>query len=223
MIDGNATLSDLPKARFVDEPSIMRLLSLLPIDNIGAFGIQFTSPANGTGVSSITRDFAVVACKNLGLKVLLVSLGGVQGSVRETVENRYHLDNYEISAASPFTAEAGFPLVMVEVSTVRLSIAMLQGQERCEVFLPKWIDFLEESKNNFDLILIDSLPLNRSFAAVTLCSKVDANIIVVAAEDTSIVSTKNLMNRLEEKHGHVLGCILNKRHFHIPGFIYKKV
>ena len=223
MTDPNTMLTGIPKARFVDEASIMRLLSLLPINSESAFRIQFTSPVQDTGTSSITRDFAIVACTNLDFKVLLVSLEGVVDTVEETVRLRYGIDCTEIER--PFFADTKdvFPLKMVENQKIKLSVAMLQKNERCEAFLSNWVNFIEKNKKEFDLILVDSMPLNRSYVAVTLSSKVDANIIVVAAEETSIAETKNLMNRLEEKDGHILGIVLNKRHFYIPDFIYKKI
>lgn len=88
-----------------------------------------------------------------------------------------------------------------------------------EVF-PKAMDAL---KDQFDLILVDGPSIMTSLATLTNTSLFDGVFIVVEAEKTRQQVVSTAINHLKAADPVILGTIMNKRRYHIPGFIYKKI
>lgn len=206
--------------RFMQEKEATRLLYMLPAETEGrAFAIQFLAAQDGEGTSSITRDFAVVASQVLGLKVLLLSIDGLAGSIGQTMQDRYGLAPGE--RLEDVTATCGGRLGLCQTRSARLVFAApLEG---AQMHLKDWVDFLAGQRAQWDLILIDAPALSRSYMGGVLSPYVDTNIIVIAAESTERSEVRSLMDRIEEMRGGLLGAVLNKRHFYIPGFLYKRL
>lgn len=88
-----------------------------------------------------------------------------------------------------------------------------------EVF-PKAMDAL---KDQFDLILVDGPSIMTSLATLTNIGLFDGVFIVVEAEKTRQQVVSTAIEHLKAADPVILGTIMNKRHHHIPGFIYKKI
>jgi Mrp family chromosome partitioning ATPase len=56
-----------------------------------------------------------------------------------------------------------------------------------------------------------------------IANQMDATILVVNAESTRAPVARNLRDRLTEVGGPVIGCVLNRRRYHIPGFLYRRL
>ena len=56
-----------------------------------------------------------------------------------------------------------------------------------------------------------------------LCTKVDGVVLVIEAGKTREQVAVRAKKELEEAGGKVLGVVLNKRKYHIPEWIYKRL
>jgi Mrp family chromosome partitioning ATPase len=85
-------------------------------------------------------------------------------------------------------------------------------------FFDSWID---QMKGQGDWVLFDSPPPNMYSDSIALAGKVDGVVLVVQAEKTRVKVIQNTRDLLENGGGNILGVVLNKRHFHIPDWLYK--
>ena len=69
--------------------------------------------------------------------------------------------------------------------------------------------FLEEMKNHFDYIVMDTPPLGAVTDAQVLSTKVDATILVVRAGDTKRDVIMNSVNLIKKVNGNLIGTVLN--------------
>lgn len=82
---------------------------------------------------------------------------------------------------------------------------------------------LEKLKAQGDWVLFDSPPLNSYNDAIPLAGKVDGIVLVAQAEKTRWEVVQDSKARLEKSGGRILGVVLNKRRFHIPRWVYRRL
>jgi capsular exopolysaccharide synthesis family protein len=84
-------------------------------------------------------------------------------------------------------------------------------------------DLNEHLKRQWDWILFDCPPVNAYSDSIAIACKTDGIIIVVQAGKTRWEAVQGTRERLENCGGRVLGVVLNKRRFHIPDWIYRRL
>jgi protein-tyrosine kinase len=84
-------------------------------------------------------------------------------------------------------------------------------------------DLNEHLKRQWDWILFDCPPVNAYSDSIAVACKTDGIVIVVQAEKTRWEVVQGTRERLENCGGRVLGVVLNKRRFHVPDWIYKRL
>jgi Mrp family chromosome partitioning ATPase len=82
---------------------------------------------------------------------------------------------------------------------------------------------LQELRKEFDYILIDSPALNLYADALTLGRIADGVVVVLQADSTRRESALKGLQTLRDAHIEVLGAVLNRRTFPIPGFVYRRL
>lgn len=70
-------------------------------------------------------------------------------------------------------------------------------------------EFVEQSRNNFDLILFDSPPIIAVTDAAILSTKLDGIILVVKAHQTQKTAVERAKNLLDNVNANIVGCLLN--------------
>ena len=75
----------------------------------------------------------------------------------------------------------------------------------------------------FDYILLDCPALSVSDEAAMLASKIDGVIIVVEADRTRREQIQNSRQAIETADGNLLGLVLNKRQYTVPGWLYNRL
>lgn len=205
----------------IAEKEVKRLLYMLPLQKNHATTIQFIATQAGIGTTSIVRDFAVVAGCDMGVNTLIVSIDDSLAGIDEYLVHRYSLPRTRLMVADHSAPGAMPGANWLQVRTVRnstLTVAMPAiGAQKHPA---DWIEQLNQWRPHFDLILIEAPPLRKSYLGVALSSYIDATIIVLGAEETKKSEAKDLMYRIKEAKGNVLGAILNKRRSHIPNILY---
>lgn len=80
-----------------------------------------------------------------------------------------------------------------------------------DIFLQEKINtILKELKKEYDIILIDSLPINKNIAPIHLANIADAIVIVAEAEKTKIENLEKAKTTIEKVGGKITGVIINK-------------
>lgn len=80
---------------------------------------------------------------------------------------------------------------------------------------------IEQMKAGADWILFDAPPVNTYTDSIALARKVDGSVMVVQAEKTRWEVVRYNIERLGNGTGNILGVILNKRRYYIPGWLYR--
>ena len=69
--------------------------------------------------------------------------------------------------------------------------------------------FLEEMKNHFDYIIMDTPPIGAVTDSQILSTKVDGTILVVKAGKTKKNAVMNAVNAINKVNGNIIGTVLN--------------
>lgn len=82
---------------------------------------------------------------------------------------------------------------------------------------------LDELKGRYKYLIIESPSVNRFPDALLLTSLTDATVLVVDSSQTSRESAGLSIRKLESSGGRVIGIVLNKKEFHLPNWLYKRL
>jgi Mrp family chromosome partitioning ATPase len=78
-------------------------------------------------------------------------------------------------------------------------------------------------RTRFDLVLIDSPPLETSSDGLAMVRKADGVVLVIEAEKTRWPVVQNLRDSVIQHGGNILGVVFNKRRYYVPGWVYKRL
>lgn len=82
---------------------------------------------------------------------------------------------------------------------------------------------LDSAKKNYRFIVIDLPAVNKASWAVRLASLCDGVALVVEAERSRREVVQRVKEQLVESKANVLGVVINKRRFRIPGWLYHRL
>jgi hypothetical protein len=189
---------DAPGPSFLDPGEGTALVTMLRRDRSTGAIVQLIAAGAGEGTSSLARDLALLAALRSGF-------GAAIAATRS------------LAAAPP-------EMVVHQLVISRLPRDVAVSEMRRPVSGPfAWADLFTALRKDFDLVLIDSPPLERSYDGVVLAADVDTSLLVVEAERTRAASVRNLRDRIQDMGGHVAGAVLNKRRRHVPDFLFRRL
>ena len=152
---------------------------------------QFVGSHKGEGTSSMVRDIALIA-GGLGSRVALLDLafpGQTQAlALRSLVDCRpWH-------PGGTGTLPGGAEFQMLQCSQSGLCVSEMQArwvptQARCA-------DLFGALSRHFELVLVDTPPLEFAADAVLFAPHVTTSVLVMAAESTRVKVTEDLRNRI---------------------------
>jgi hypothetical protein len=204
----------LPRFLGIEEGT--RLVHMLRQDRATGIIVQLIAARTGEGTSSLARDLALLGARMPSLRVLLLDLvppgNGQITALRDTF-------GIAIAVTRPLIAPPAEVLVhqmtfgdLHVTETFRPPTAGLAG----------WVSQFPVLRTSYDLVLIDSPSAERSYDGIILGPDVDTTLLVVEAEKTRSATAQDLREKVTEMGGQIGGVLLNKRRFHIPGFIYRR-
>jgi protein-tyrosine kinase len=183
--------------------------------------VQFIGSQAGEGTSTVIREFAMVSAARLGKTVLLLD-GDPQNPSQHLF---FHLQ-----------PKFGWEEILRNKRTFKKAICRIgdtslyvypnppgSGALPRALFAPEIKEFWDEAKEKYDLILIDSAPVSASPDGIGLARFVDGVVLVVEAEKTRKPVAESLKNQIAQGGGNLLGMVFNKRRYHIPEFVYKRL
>lgn len=216
IIDAEPDLAGLPPPLLLTVSDASQLLYALRRDRTDAVAMQLMSTRTGEGVSTIVRDLSLVAAGSNGMRTLLLA---AEAPGPKAVD--WPRDIYGMPTALRPIANGPDTLEMLRVSSSALVVAApLAG---LTLQPPGWSALIRGLRAQFELVIIDSPPLDRAFTGIVLAPHVDATVLVVAAESTRASAVRTLRDRLAEVGSNTAGVILNKRRFHVPRAAYERL
>ena len=221
VITGNGGSKSKRIAATVEEYRRMKhkILTFDPNNTIKT--ILFCSSDKGEGNSTVLLHFGQILASE-GYQVILVD-----GNLRRPVLHRllraerdYGLGDFQIRGknlnVTELMKETPLDNLWVITSGFHPNPGAIFEEEAFE-------SQLEKLKAQGDWVLFDSPPLNSYNDAIALAGKVDGIVLVAQAEKTRWEVLQECKVRLEKSGGRILGVVLNKRRFHIPRWVYRRL
>jgi Mrp family chromosome partitioning ATPase len=214
-----------PSASPVPDEEMMGLLSAvraaLPQKRSCAVGIISTLPREGT--TTIAQSLAQVAARNPRTKVIMCR---VTHEMSEGVSTPFiYLEPISQSSqdyarssqhALPPNArgDGNYPLAQTNGGSP------MMGQLTAASDLSYIVKSLTGS---FDLVVVDLPSASEGALGPSLAKGLDGVIVVVEAERTRLHAVRATRKSIEMYGGTILGFVLNKRKFHIPEALYRRL
>lgn len=182
--------------------------------------ILFAGTTHGDGVSTTASNFAIALAVDSRRKVLLIDANLRTPNLHAV----FRIDRSP--GLSDLMARNGRRARPVKVGPGNFHV-MLCGRPHSEVLAlfesPVFEQFLNKMRERYDYVIFDGPPIHDSSECRVLCAKVDGVVLVIEAGKTRQQVVLSAKKQLEEAGGKILGVVLNKRRFHIPEFIYKRL
>jgi len=216
---GGDLLSHAP-VRDEEMISLLRALQLtMPHKSHWTIGI--ISTLHGEGVSSIARGLARIVSRTPNAKVLICDVAGdprtrpSRGSSNSTaLATRASLDHG--AGRIEFSWLPGSQVAMGALGEPGGIHAIAADAESVRAMLSAVSD-------NFELTILDLPPVSESIIGPAMAKALDGVVLVVEAERTRAAAVQASERTIKMHGGNVLGVVLNKRRFHIPNFIYRRL
>jgi Mrp family chromosome partitioning ATPase len=193
-----------------------RVEALLP--DVNKKVIQFVGSHRGEGTSTIVRQFAAISAFKMRKSVLVLDTDGINPTQHDlfNVHWEYSLDDV-ITDGGPIER------AYCQVADPKLFVCLVSGNSLPPSQVLNGNGLWEMFRSRFDLVLIDSPPLEISSDSLAMVRKADGVILVIEAEKTRWPVVQNLRDSVIQYGGNVLGVVFNKQRYYVPGWIYKRL
>lgn len=184
--------------------------------------IVFTGASNRSGNTTCVAWFGVYLANILQKKVLLLDLNlrspGLHrffnhGDVREL---REAIDREQPPHVGFFNAFQG-----------NLSLVTCNGHHGGEtptiLRSEEFSQFLRKCRDEYDYVLVDSAPVAVSAETRLIGSFADGVVLLVESGRSRSGVVRRARDEIERSGARFLGAVLNRRKFHIPAWLYKRL
>ncbi|MDM8522405.1 cellulose synthase operon protein YhjQ/BcsQ [Desulfococcaceae bacterium HSG8] len=89
--------------------------------------------------------------------------------------------------------------------------------------MPRWPDVFDTLKKDFNLIIADIPAFYQGTEARILCRAADDIMVVIEADATKRSVARQMVRELRSMDIPILGILFNKRRFHIPRWIHRRL
>ncbi len=183
----------------------------------GMRSLLVTSGRDQEGKSTVAIGLAVALARQANARVLLVD-GNFR---RPALANLFGL-SVEPGLREFLTGSSGEQVIQ-KTDEPRLSLLTSGGSGSVAELLTKLPERLQVLCEGFDHVIFDGDSTLTSSEAVLLARHVDGVVLVAECEQTKWEILSLCKEKLARLGGTVLGVVLNKRQFYIPGALYGKV
>jgi non-specific protein-tyrosine kinase len=183
--------------------------------------IVFCSTAHGDGSTTTAANFALTLARDCRMKVLLVD-----ANLRTPCLHDLFNTDRSPGLSDVITNGAGAKNPWMSPTLPNLHVLPCGTNHSGPLGLfesPRFDQFLREAREQFNYVILDAPPLPSFSEARVICPKVDGVVLVVGAGKTRRQVAQRAKKDLEEAGGKVLGVVINRRKFHIPGWLYKRL
>jgi hypothetical protein len=184
------------------------------------FVVGFTSYLPEEGVTYVTQSFGVEISKRTGKRTLIADAERLsqinimqynrvaQYCFRTDVKNLWCLPPDDGSDEEIIEEEMSSGMFLQEYEKTPLETAFSN---------------LQTLRFAFDYILLDCPALSVSDETSFLAPETDGVMVVVEADATKREQIQNAKQTIERADGNLLGFVLNKRQYTVPGWIYNRL
>jgi capsular exopolysaccharide synthesis family protein len=183
--------------------------------------IMFTGAAHGGGATTTAVNFAKTLVRDNAVKVLLIDANMRTPNLRELfdIENDQGLSdivlNNDIKPFKVINFEPSYLFVLATGGNYVGPVGLFESE--------RFDTFLNNARDEFDYVILDSAPLPSFAEARVLCEKVDGVVLVIESGKLRRQVALRARKELEDAGGRILGVVLNKRKYHIPEWLYKRL
>jgi Mrp family chromosome partitioning ATPase len=172
--------------------------------------IEFIASGEGEGTSTLAAAYAHTAAFRLNRRVLLLSAQSEspqRAGVLEAIANSRPMESAISRHAGGYWSGALFGAAADE-----LGWALAERNELWKVM-----------RGAFDEVVLDMPSSSASRIGVMMASHCDGVIVVLEAEKTRAPVVEALVASLQAVRANLLGTVLNKRQFHVPAALYRRL
>jgi capsular exopolysaccharide synthesis family protein len=181
--------------------------------------LLLSGSVRGEGTTEIAIGLALMLSAGMGRRTALVDCN----VSHPDLHRRFGTQRIGFNEA----LEGGLPIGQALVNTTVPNLYVLPAGERpahLTVHGAEGLKSLISSlRERFDYVIIDSAPIGVNPESTVLCDRADAVILVVRHGSTRREIVRRTKEIIERAGGRLLGVILNRRTFPIPGFLYRRL
>ncbi len=182
---------------------------------------QFIGSTAREGTSTLAREFARTVALKLGKSVLLLDADPESPTHHSAFNIKATHGIKEVIKEGASIVEA---LYRVDETSLFIGAISIDSAYGADLFDSPRIDGIwEQLKKRFDVIVVDSPPADSSPVGLAVCRTVDGVIVVLEAEKTRWPVVMSTKKRILQNGGTILGVVLNKRKYHIPDWVYRRL
>jgi len=182
----------------------MRVAIEASLEDVKTRVVLFTSSMSTEGVSTVSTSFASALAADGRVRALLVD-----ANPRTTAAAGR-------GGPAGATGGAGKPALAVAVLGDEIRRAGGRAQAALRAFLAT-------ASTQFDWVIVDAPPVLEVAESVDLCPTADGVVLVVRSGHTRRPVALRAAELLRKSGIRILGAVLNRRRFEIPGFIYRRI
>lgn len=183
--------------------------------------IMFTGATHGGGATTTAINFAKTLVRDHQVKVLLIDANMRTPNLRELFDIKTDEGLTDIvidNNAKPYKVinlDPSYLFVLATGGNYVGPVGLFESE--------RFDAFLENVREEFDYVILDSAPLPSFAEARVLCEKVDGVVLVVESGKLRRQVALRAKKELEDAGAQILGVVLNKRQYHIPEWLYKRL
>jgi succinoglycan biosynthesis transport protein ExoP len=215
-VDRSVVAYALPQSNVAECMRLVRTNILFRANNIPLHTLLITSASPREGKSFMAANLASIIAMS-GTRVL-----AIDGDMRRpTLHNRFQISNErglaQVLAGDALAADV---IVPSHVPGLHLMVAGPANENPSELLSLTRIKALLEAVDGYDLILIDSPPVNVVADPLVLASFADGVVFVVEASRTKRAMVRSCCEKLREVNPNLLGAVVNKLDVRTSGYEY---
>ncbi len=172
--------------------------------------IEFIASGAGEGTTTLARAYASLAVASMGRKVLVLggqASAGAGDGVLATLARQE-----DLPASLQRTAEGWWQGSLLPHSPTDAQFALLSRS-----------DLWQALREQFEEVVLDMPATSLSRLGLMVASHCDGVVVVLEAERTRAPVAEALVASLRAVKANLLGTVLNKRRFHLPDAVYRRL
>jgi protein-tyrosine kinase len=181
--------------------------------------IMFSSAHSGEGKTTVCGSYAATLAQSFGKSVLVLDADREHALTRQWGSHRDAIVSTLDRAPDGSDTQTGRRVgVQGVISVVPIGLSSTDSQELALIGTIK-----ERLAGAFDYILIDGRAVADLSSSIAIGSIADGVVLVVEAERTRWPVALHAKRELEASGARVMGVFLNRRRYHIPAQIYRRI
>ena len=183
--------------------------------------ILFLGTTHGDGSSTTAINFATTLARDGRHNVLLIEANLRNPSLQEV----FDVDpDQSLSGFSTNGNKAASGLKKVGPENLYVVTPGSKSSGPVSLFeSQRFWEFLKTMRTEFDYVVLDGPPLPSFSESKVICNKVDGVVMVIESGKTRKQVALRAKKDIEQAGGTLLGVVLNKRKYHIPKWLYRRL